>query len=147
MKNVFLSALLALTFLTPVPATSQDEAAETETVFVDASDASLSDLKWEARVLAVFADSTRDPAFVRQMDLLSQRPDALLERDVVIIVDTDPDARSDIRRELRPRGFALVIVDKDGRVMLRKPEPWDVREITRAIDKTPLRQQELREGL
>ncbi len=40
----------------------------------------------------------------------------------------------------------MVIVDKDSRVLLRKPSPWDVREITRAIDKTPLRQQELRDA-
>ncbi len=51
-----------------------------------------------------------------------------------------------VRTTLRPRGFSLVIVDKDSRVMLRKPDPWDVREISRAIDKTPLRQQEVREA-
>jgi hypothetical protein len=35
-------------------------------------------------------------------------------------------------------------MDKDGEVELRKPAPWDVREITRTIDKMPSRQQELR---
>jgi hypothetical protein len=51
-----------------------------------------------------------------------------------------------MRTALRPRGFAVVIVDKDGRVLQRKPLPWDVREITAAIDKTPLRQQELKDA-
>ena len=34
----------------------------------------------------------------------------------------------------------------DGQVKLRKPLPWDVRELTRSIDKMPLRQQEIDEG-
>ena len=64
---------------------------------------------------------------------------------MIIITDTDPAARSPLRQELRPRGFGLVLVGKDGRVALRKPAPWDVRELTRSIDKMPLRQQEIRE--
>ena len=39
----------------------------------------------------------------------------------------------------------MVLLDKDGAVKLRKPLPWQVREIVRAIDKFPLRQQEIRD--
>ncbi|WP_417262803.1 DUF4174 domain-containing protein [Celeribacter sp.] len=156
MKHLYVTALIAL-FLTsplaPTVAFAQDTPPEPETVaeapaplIQEAGDTELSDFKWAARVLVVFADSPLDPSFSDQIALLENRPDALLERDVVVLTDTDPDARSPIRTALRPRGFALVIVDKDGRVMLRKPAPWNVREITRAIDKTPLRQQELESG-
>jgi hypothetical protein len=34
---------------------------------------------------------------------------------------------------------------KDGTIYLRKPSPWDVREIGRTIDKLPMRQDEIRE--
>ena len=51
------------------------------------------------------------------------------------------------RRKFRPRGFMLTLIGKDGEVELRKPFPWDVREISRSIDKMPLRQQEIRDGL
>ena len=71
--------------------------------------------------------------------------DELLIRDVVVITDTDPAAKSAIRKELRPRGFALVLLGKDGQVKLRKPSPWDVREITHAIDKWPIRLKEIRD--
>ena len=57
------------------------------------------------------------------------------------------EARTPARQELRPRGFALVLLDKDGRVTLRRPAPLSVREITRAIDRSPLRQEELRNGV
>jgi len=75
--------------------------------------------------------------------LLAKRPDALIEREVVIITDTDPDTLSPLRERLRPRDFMLVIMGKDGEVELRKPAPWPAREISRSIDKMPLRQQEI----
>jgi hypothetical protein len=62
----------------------------------------------------------------------------------VILFDTDPAARSDIRMQLRPRGFMVVVLDKDGSVGLRRPAPRDVRELIRAIDNFQLRQEELR---
>ncbi|WP_375282177.1 DUF4174 domain-containing protein [Pseudooctadecabacter sp.] len=113
---------------------------------VDAQGVTLTDLEWLARPVIVFADSPNDPRFRQQLELLAERPDDLAERDVIILTDTDPDARSDLRTQLRPRGFMLVIMGKDGQVELRKPAPWDVREITRTIDKMPLRRQEIEDN-
>ncbi len=117
------------------------------TVVFDASEVDLTAFKWLARPVVVFADTEADPAFRRQIELLTARIDELAERDVVVIIDSDPDAKTDIRRKLRPRGFTLTLIGKDGRVILRKPFPWDVRELSRSIDKQPLRQQELKEHL
>jgi len=103
------------------------------------------DFVWIARPLVVFAQSPLDPLFVQQMELLAARPDDLAERDVVIIVDTDPNSGSALRSKLRPRAFMMAIIDKDGRTAIRKPAPWDVREISSSIDKTPLREQEVRD--
>lgn len=100
---------------------------------------------WEKRPVVVFADTPEDPQFRRQMELLAQEAEMLEKRDVVVLTDTDPAARSALRSRLRPRGFQLVIVGKDGQVKLRKPRPWTVREIGRVIDKMPLRQQEIRQ--
>ena len=113
---------------------------------LQAADTDLSEFKWKNRPVVVFADSVDDPAFIEQMQLLEARAEALAERDVVVIVDTDPAARSDIRLAMRPRGFMLTLVGKDGRLKLRKPFPWDVREITRSIDKMPMRQREIRDA-
>ncbi len=107
---------------------------------------SLDPFLWVARPVVVFADSPNDPRFVEQIALLEARKQALFDRDVVVIADTDPGEPSDIRRRLRPRGFMLALIGKDGQIELRKPAPWSVREITRAIDKMPLRQQEIRDA-
>lgn len=97
------------------------------------------------RPLVVFADSPNDPNFQRQMDLLARAYPDLVDRDVIVVTDTDPEARSEWRQNLRPRGFSLVIMDKDLKPVIRRPSPWTVREIVAAIDKLPLRRQEVLE--
>lgn len=103
----------------------------------------LADQEYLKRPLVVFADSPDDPAYIRQMDLLARAYPELEARDVILVTDTDPAAKSEWRQKLRPRGFSLVIMDKDLKAVIRKPIPWDVREITNAIDKLPLRLQEM----
>ncbi len=122
--------------------------AEPTTIF-DAKDVDITAFKWVARPLIIFADAPLDPAFREQMDLLQSRIDALVERDVVLITDTNPDreTRSELRKDMRPRGFTLTLVGKDGTVKLKKPFPWNVRELSRQIDKMPIRQGEIRDRL
>ncbi len=109
----------------------------------DAADVVLDDLRWQARAIVVFANSEFDPLFIRQVDLLTSEIDELVERDVIVITDTAPDTPSSLRNKLRPRAFMLALIGKDGQTKLRKPAPWNVRELSRSIDKTPLRQQEI----
>lgn len=124
---------------TPLAAWQADK-----TIVFEAPEITLEAFIWQARPLLVFADSPADPRFAEQMEFLRARPEELAARDVVIVTDTNPKASSELRRALRPRGFMLVIMSKDGQVALRKPTPWDVREITRSIDKMPLRLEEIR---
>ena len=118
---------------------------EDPTMWFDAAEVELADFLWTARPVVVFADSPADPAFERQVELFRAEADDLDRRDVVVITDADPSADTAIRRKLRPRGFMMVLLGKDGGVKLRKPLPWHVRELGRVIDKMPMRQQEMRD--
>jgi hypothetical protein len=134
----------------PSPEGSAPEAAAAATADagvgpVDAAGLTIAQFHWDRRPLVIFADGPTDPLFRRQMDWVMRDLEAFAERDVVVIVDTDPAARNPVRQQLRPRGFSLVLMDKDGEVKMRKPQPWTVREITRAIDRFPLRRQEMLE--
>lgn len=124
---------------------AQDADTRLSELFLEGDVTDLSQFVWENRPVIVFADSPNDPNFRQQMDFLRELPDELLERDVVVLTDTDPNGASALRTKLRPRGFMMVLIGKDGDVKLRKPFPWDVRELSRTIDKMPVRQREIRE--
>ncbi len=99
---------------------------------------------WQKRVFIIFSNSPFDPNFIEQVGFLEQGVGELLEREVVVLIDSSPEVESAIRTELRPRGFAIILIGKDGIIYLRKPTTWNVREISNTIDKFPIRQQELR---
>ena len=143
MKQLLPLVLVGLFGGSVVAAASDD--APSPSIFITGDMVDLNEFVWEKRPIIVFADSPNDPNFGQQMDFLEARADELAERDVVVLTDTDPSVDSALRLKFRPRGFMLVLVGKDGGVKLRKPFPWDVREITRSIDKMPIRQREIRE--
>ncbi|MDD8021888.1 MAG: DUF4174 domain-containing protein [Paracoccaceae bacterium] len=150
----FIAFFAALTGTVPLLAVAQDTAPMDEQTPVDpalfapipGNEADLNEFIWKKRPVVVFADSAADPAFVEQMRLLQDRWPELAARDVVVIADTEPGIPSATRLKLRPRGFSLVLMTKDGQVSIRKPLPWDGREIMRAIDKMPIRREEIRNG-
>lgn len=137
------SALVGQTVEDPAVDTP-DKAAAPELIR-PADDTELGAFLWTKRPLVVFADSEQDPRFAEQIEKLEAEAGQMLARDVIVLTDTDPSARSPLRQKLRPRGFMLVLVAKDGAIILRKPFPWSVRELTRSIDKQPLRQREIKE--
>ncbi|TNJ48244.1 DUF4174 domain-containing protein [Phaeobacter sp. B1627] len=109
----------------------------------DGYDVDIAEYRWTHRPVVVFADSPADPRFREQVDELLKDVPALMTRDVIVFVDTDPERKSALRTKLRPRGFMLVLLGKDGGVKLRKPLPWSVRELSRTIDKMPMRLREV----
>lgn len=142
---MFRSVSLAVMMALSAPLAMAAEEAP-DLMVIEAGEHTLSEYLWQARPLVIFADSPNDPRFVEQMGLIAERPGDLVERDVIVITDTDPEARSAIRQALRPRGFDLVLIGKDGERYLRKPFPWDVRELSRSIDKMPIRRREVEEN-
>ncbi len=145
MKRILITAFAAIFATTAVAESTLATWNIDRTQVFDAADITPDDFVWQARPLVVFAQSPLDPLFIQQMDLLNDRIEELALRDVIIITDTDPNEPSALRQSLRPRAFMLALIGKDGRTALRKPAPWDVRELSRSIDKMPLRQQEIRD--
>ena len=117
-------------------------AIENNFITVD-KDTNLKVYEWSHRPVVIFANSDKDPNFISQMEFLSEDIRALQERDIIVLIDTDPNFSSSLRKKLRPHGFAFILIGKDGQVKLRKPSPWNIREIARVIDKMPIRQQEI----
>ena len=138
-------ALAGAAFAADTPSVAERWEADKSQYF-DAAEVDLEELLYIARPVVVFANSPRDPAFIEQLEEIESEIDRLVERDVIVVLDTDPRNRSALREQLRPRGFMLVLIGKDGQVKLRKPLPWTVRELSRSIDKMPMRRREMREN-
>ena len=138
-RRPFLAAL-ALAIPALVLPAGADEAPADVPAFapLPAAEVVEADLLYVRRPVIVFADSPNQPAFIRQMELLTRYYGELAARDVILITDTDPANPSELRRKLRPRGFSLVLMDKDWRPSIRKPLPWEGREIVNSIDKMPI---------
>jgi hypothetical protein len=159
LRTIFflLAALLALLSIPALATTDRlddpaGSSAETEIEeepeglrIFDANEVDPDDFLWEWRILAVMADTPNDPAFLRQMRDIEARPGDLFERDIVVITDTSRTSGSPLRQRLRPRGFMLAIIDKDGEVKQRRPAPRAIRELTAVIDRFPQRRQEMME--
>jgi hypothetical protein len=133
--------ILVLTMFLPFAAVAQE--GRGDGMVMDAPGVTLAEFLWIKRPVLVFADSPNDPAFRRQIELIEADEGQLAEYDVVVIADANPAAQSFLRQKFRPRGFGLILLDKDGQVKIRKPLPWHVREITHAIDKFPLSREEM----
>lgn len=147
-RLVFAFALISLSLPTLLAAqeTSRlEKTALAEQIIMPGEAVDLDDMIWVKRLVVVFADTPNDPRYIQQMSFLEDRVEELDDRDVIVLTDTDRTKDTALRQKLRPRGFMLVLVGKDGIVYLRKPNPWDVREITRSIDKMPMRKQEVRD--
>ena len=116
-----------------------------ETIFVDvAEETTIDGYLWVKRPVIVFANTDLDVNFQTQMKSLRQGAEELAARDVVVLVDANPADKTALRKKFRPRGFAVLLMGKDGQIKLRKPFPWNARELSRSIDKMPMRQQEMR---
>lgn len=144
MKRFCLALVLPI-FISPALAAEEQVEATEPPLIIDGETADLSEYLWTNRPVIVFSDSPADPRYVQQLELLNALPEDLRDRDVIVLTDANPEAKSDLRKKLRPRGFMMVLMSKDGTVYLRKPVPWSVREISRSIDKLPSRQQEVRD--
>lgn len=108
----------------------------------DAPTPTLEDLRGQSRVAVIFADTPDDPRFVQQIAWLDAEPEPLEDRRVVVLTDTDPEAKGPLRQRLRPSGFGLVLIDIDGAIAQRRPMPTSVRELVNFIDRMPSRRLE-----
>jgi len=119
--------------------------AEGELPFLDAREIDVREYIWNHRLIVIMADTPDNPQFGQQLDEIRERAPEFVIRDVVVIFDGHPDEMSPLRRVMRPNGFMVAIIDKDGEVKARRPSVRSGRELMAVIDKFPLRRQEILE--
>ncbi len=108
-------------------------------------------LQWKARVLVVSAPKIDDADLRGQDAILSADADGQADRDlkVVRLVGSQGAAGVDAaalreRLSMPPDRFEVVLVGKDGTVVLRRRQPIPLGELFGRIDAMPMRRDELR---
>ena len=104
----------------------------------------LTSLRWKARPVVVFADSPDDPHLAGQLAALRAKARALADYDIKVVAPPAADAALRGKLGVPARGFAVVLVGKDGGVKETWREPVEPARIFSAIDAMPMRQDEVR---
>jgi|SRR5580700_2708741 Domain of unknown function (DUF4174) len=115
------------------------------------------------RPLLVFSAAGNDPRLHRQMALLDEDADDMMDR-FVLYTPVTPDSHrlstpvdapytvldaqqmAEIREKfhIAPAEFTILLLDENGSVMLRSTNPVNPMRLNALIDRTPLRQAEMR---
>ncbi len=103
----------------------------------------LKEYRWTHRPVLIFAASETEPAYVEQRAALGAAVDGLIERDIVVLTETEPADTGPIRRLFDVEGFEVLLIGKDRGLKLRQPEPVDTDALFAVIDAMPMRRQEM----
>ena len=119
----------------------------------------LEELRWEKRVILLFADSSENENYLKQFDTLTQNTSELEERDIAIVsvfqddlstIDgrlIHTDSAKEINRMYNPqkKSFLSLLIGKDGGVKHRSTETISHTILFDIIDQMPMRRREMRE--
>jgi hypothetical protein len=107
---------------------------------------SLDELRWQKRVIIIYAPAGSKAQLARQEQLLRSRSADLKERDITQIVLRSRAENPKIadRFKLTGTDFALLLIGKDGGEKLRSRKLVSPEALCRLIDSMPMRQQEMR---
>jgi hypothetical protein len=112
-------------------------------VFQDEPADGLERYRWSHRPVLLFAPSEQAPAYVEQRAALGEAVDELVERDIVVLIDTDPSGQGPLRTSFGAKGFEVLLIGKDGGVKLRQQAPVGTDVLFAVIDAMPMRRQEM----
>lgn len=105
---------------------------------------SLSELRWQARPILIFAEPG-DPRLTQQLAQFEAARADLEDRENIVIVDTAK--TSSLRDRFAPQEFTIILIGKDGGEKMRRNGIVDPEAFNALIDTMPMRRQEvMRQG-
>ncbi len=105
---------------------------------------SLSDLRWQKRVLVIYAPPGSEEKLAQQTQLLEARIADLRERDLVQIILRQPSDHAELAPRFPRKTFTVLLLGKDGGEKLRSSRIVQPDALFRLIDSMPMRRDEMR---
>ena len=107
----------------------------------------LSQYRGRNRLLLIFAPSASDPRWRRQNALLADSRAQFTDRDLLRFDFLEHGRRGEEARArygVKPGQFRVLLIGKDGHVASGGPTPISLADLSRQIDRMPMRQAEMR---
>ena len=103
----------------------------------------LDDARGKARPVVVLSDSRDDPRVAKQIQALDGTGPELTNRNIQVLQEARPNGPLHQKLGVEKKGFAVVLVGKDGQVKKMWRDPVDPKKIFTIIDSMPMRQKEM----
>ena len=119
------------------------------TTVVAAQAPDLDGLRWNSRVLLLFAPDANNPQLIQQKQILDAQSAAVKKRDLKAFEITGHSHSDESLRakfHVKVDSFAVVLIGKDGSPKLKHSEPTQPNDIFKLIDSMPMRQNEMKQG-
>ena len=111
---------------------------------------------WKQRVLLLFTADSKNSRYLEQNNILANVPDALAERDMVIVralansplvIDNVPQPIASQAfyeyYNVEPDQFRVILIGKDSTIKLKQDRPVSAGTLFELIDAMPMRQYEM----
>ena len=98
----------------------------------------LESLKWQNRVLLLFAPTSTDGQLDQQLNYLRPNQRELEDRDLLVYSVGAGNPLGE-KFKVESTGFTVILIGKDGTEKLRKHKAVPAKEILRLIDSMPMR--------
>ena len=103
----------------------------------------LQQLRGKARPVIILSDSRDDPRVAKQISALDHVKPEIDERNISVLSESDRHGALHKSLGVARRGFAVVLVGKDGQVKKIWRDPVNPKQIFTVIDRMPMRQKEM----
>ena len=103
----------------------------------------LDDAKGKARPVVVLSDSRDDPRVAKQIQALDGTSPELSNRNIQVLQEAGSEGPLRKKLGVEKKGFAVVLVGKDGTVKKVWRDPVDPKQIFTIIDGMPMRKNEM----
>ncbi len=101
-------------------------------------------LQGTSRPVVILSDSRDDPRVAKQISALDHTKPELDNRNIQVLTEAEPGSKLRKSLGVSERGFAVVLVGKDGGVKKVWRDPVDPKGIFTVIDSMPMRRNEMR---
>jgi Domain of unknown function (DUF4174) len=107
------------------------------------ADADLASYKWKNRVLVILAPSDNDPQVKEQRASAAASAAGFSERDLIVVSEIGLEGPIHRKFGIGQSDFQVLLIGKDGHSALQWPKPVSSEVIFSAIDRMPMRRDEM----